>query len=77
MFEEPADYAAFLNVVADAVHECPKLILAFVLIPNHWHFILWPKDDGDLSAFWRSRLAQEDGGPPSLGSHFETARPTQ
>jgi hypothetical protein len=26
-------------------------ILAYCLMPNHWHFVLWPYDDGDLAAF--------------------------
>jgi len=29
----------------------PMRILAHCLLPNHWHFILWPENDGDLSAF--------------------------
>jgi putative transposase len=53
LFEKPADYAAFLRVVAEALEAHPMRILAFVLMPNHWHFVLWPKDDGDLSAFCR------------------------
>jgi putative transposase len=42
LFETPADYAAFLRVLAEALDECPMRILAFVLMPNHWHFVLWP-----------------------------------
>lgn len=53
LFEKPADYAAFLRVVAEALEQCPMRILAFVLMPNHWHFVLWPKHDGDLSDFCR------------------------
>jgi putative transposase len=26
-------------------------IVGFCLMPNHWHLILWPKHDGDLSRF--------------------------
>ena len=26
-------------------------ICAYCLMPNHWHFVLWPEHDGDLSAF--------------------------
>jgi putative transposase len=26
-------------------------ILAYCLMPNHWHFVLWPREDGDLSNF--------------------------
>src|SRR5437868_13569395 len=53
LFEKPADYAAFLRVLAAALDECPMRILAFVLMPNHWHFVLWPQGDGDLTAFTR------------------------
>jgi putative transposase len=53
LFEKPADYAAFQRVLAEALVECPMRILAFVLMPNHWHFVLWPKRDGDLTAFCR------------------------
>jgi putative transposase len=53
LFEKPADYEAFLRVVAEALEEHPMRVLAFALMPNHWHFVLWPKGDGDLSAFCR------------------------
>ena len=53
LFEKPADYAAFQRVMAEALDVCSMRILAFVLLPNHWHFVLWPKHDGDLSAFCR------------------------
>lgn len=26
-------------------------ICAFCWLPNHWHFVLWPEGDGDLSEF--------------------------
>ena len=26
-------------------------ILAYYLMANHWHFVLWPETDADLSAF--------------------------
>ncbi len=53
LFEKPADYAAFLRVLAEALDECPMRVLAFVLMPNHWHFVLWPEDDTGLSRFCR------------------------
>jgi putative transposase len=35
-----------------AAHErAPMRILSYCLMPNHWHFVLWPKADGELSAF--------------------------
>ena len=26
-------------------------ILGYCLMPNHWHFVLWPENDGDLGRF--------------------------
>jgi putative transposase len=53
LFEKPADFEAFLRVVAATLEKHPMRILSFTLMPNHWHFVLWPKRDGDLSAFCR------------------------
>jgi putative transposase len=53
LFEKPADYAAFLRVLAEALQECPTRLLAFVLMPNHWHLFVWPREDGELTAFCR------------------------
>jgi len=25
--------------------------ISYCLMPNHWHLVLWPRNDGDLSAF--------------------------
>src|SRR5260370_8637956 len=54
LFEKPADYAAFLRVVALTLVKHPIRILSFTLMPNHSHFVLWPTHDGDLSSFSRS-----------------------
>jgi hypothetical protein len=31
----------------------PISLLAYILMPNHWHLVLWPEGDGDLSEFLR------------------------
>jgi putative transposase len=53
LFEKPGDYEAFLRVLAEALDQVAMRVLAFCLMPNHWHMILWPWEDGDLSAFCR------------------------
>jgi putative transposase len=53
LFEKPADYAAFQRVLAETLDQFPMRVLAYVLMPNHWHFVLWPRTDGDLTAFCR------------------------
>ncbi|MCE5277103.1 MAG: transposase, partial [Planctomycetaceae bacterium] len=27
--------------------------IGYCIMPNHWHLVLWPREDGDLSAFIR------------------------
>jgi len=49
LFDKPDDYAAFLRVMVQAQARHPIRLLAFCLMPNHWHLLLWPKRDGELS----------------------------
>lgn len=51
LFEDAGDYAAFERVMGQACQRMPMRILAYCLMPNHWHLVLWPRHDGDLSRF--------------------------
>lgn len=42
LFQQPADYDLFLRVLRDALERVPVRLLAYVLMPNHWHLVLWP-----------------------------------
>ncbi len=53
LFEDDADYAAFERVLDEARERDDKRICAPALMPNHFHMVLWPRDDGDLSTFMR------------------------
>jgi len=53
LFEKPGDYEAFEGVLTLALSKFPLRILAYVLMPNHWHMVLWPHQDGDLTHFCR------------------------
>ena len=46
-----ADYAAFEEVMACAVEQVSMRLLAYCLMPNHWHLLLWPREDADLGRF--------------------------
>ena len=50
LFEKAADYQAFERVLRDTREESPIRICAYVVMPNHWHLLLWPEYDGDLAA---------------------------
>jgi putative transposase len=51
LFESDGDYTAFQTVLEEAQKRLPIRLLAYCLLPNHWHLLLWPKGDDDLSAF--------------------------
>jgi REP-associated tyrosine transposase len=51
IFDKAADFEAFERVLHEAHDRVAMRILSYCLMPNHWHFVLWPKKDGDLSDF--------------------------
>jgi putative transposase len=51
LFHQPRDYRAFLNVFAEAQERTPIRCLAYCLMPNHFHLVLWPNTDTELSQF--------------------------
>jgi len=53
LFHKPGDYAAFLKVLRQAPAFAPVRLLAFCLMPNHWHLLVWPQADGHLSDYMR------------------------
>ncbi len=51
VFADAGDYAAFERVLSMALARVPLQLLAYCLMPNHWHLVLLPARDGDLAAF--------------------------
>ena len=51
IFEDDADYLAFFQILREARERIDMRILAWCVMPNHWHLVLWPHADGDLSDF--------------------------
>ena len=54
IFETDDDYLAFLRVVRDTLDKQPMRLLAYCLMPNHWHLLLWPREAGQLGAFMQT-----------------------
>jgi putative transposase len=53
IFSSDEDYAAFESVLSEALPRDDMRLLAYCLMPNHFHLLLWPREDGDLSRFMR------------------------
>jgi putative transposase len=49
VFHKAEDYGAFTEMMAEASVRVPMRILAYSLMPNHFHLAVWPSGDNDLS----------------------------
>jgi putative transposase len=49
LFENPADYAAFEQLLQQAHAQTCIRVAAYCLMPHHWPLLLWPRADGELS----------------------------
>lgn len=53
IFHKNGDFAAFVQLLRQAGERNPTRLLAYCLMPNHFHLVLWPRADGDLSDYMR------------------------
>lgn len=51
LFESPRDYALFSDVLREAIERFAMRLVCYVVMPNHWHLVVWPAGDKDLSTF--------------------------
>ncbi len=51
LFSSPVSYRDFLRLVSECAATDRMRVLAYCLMPNHWHFLLWPYEDRDLFRF--------------------------
>jgi putative transposase len=53
LFEKPEDDEAFERVPGEAVERQSLPMFSYSLMPDHWHFVVRPKTDDQLSDFFR------------------------
>lgn len=51
LFDGAQDFNTFERLVAQARDRFAIRIMAYCLMFNHWHFLLWPLDDAAVSSF--------------------------
>lgn len=51
IFDKDADHQLFEQLLFETKELSDIRILAYVLMPNHWHLLLHTKNDGDLGVF--------------------------
>jgi putative transposase len=50
IFDDDGDYEAFEAILEQAVARFETRLLAYCSMPNHWHLVVWPRNDGELSS---------------------------
>ena len=53
IFWKDDDYLAFERILAEGLDEYDVSVYSFQLMPNHWHLVLRPNVDGEMSRFLR------------------------
>jgi putative transposase len=51
VFHKDGDFAAFVKLLREAGERTDMRLLAYCLMGNHFHLLLWPRQDGDLSRY--------------------------
>jgi putative transposase len=70
VFLKDSDYRAFTDLIVRACHRIPMRILAHCLMPNHFHLVLWPRGDRDLSRWMQWLLTSH---VRRYHRHYETS----
>jgi putative transposase len=53
LFRKKSDFEAFERIIALAHARVPIRILSLCVMPNHWHFVVWPNKDDQVTNFFR------------------------
>ena len=49
LFARASDYRAFVNILREGLNKFPVRLIAYCLMPNHWHVLLGPEDPAIVS----------------------------
>jgi len=53
IFSTDKDYEHFISLLLEAKDLIDMRILAYCVMPNHWHLLLYPKNENDMGEFMR------------------------
>jgi putative transposase len=48
IFHTEEDYREFDDLLVEACERSNMRLIAYALMPNHWHLVLYPENDGDV-----------------------------
>jgi putative transposase len=53
IFKKQGDFEAFEAILAEGLARFDMRLCGYCIMGTHWHLVLWPRRDGDLSAFMK------------------------
>ena len=53
IFRKKSDFEAFEAILAEGLERIDMRICGYCIMSNHWHLLLWPRGDGELSDYMR------------------------
>ena len=79
LFKNDGHYQDFLDLLEESLDFISMRILAYCLMPNHWHIVLYPRADGELAKFMQKPPCGKEDDPEKVPDTFspvvERARP--
>lgn len=51
VFHDDDDFSAFVRLIGEASERVAMRLAAYCVMPNHFHLVLWPRNDGDLGVW--------------------------
>ena len=51
LFSKGGDYAAFEKILCQAWERFSMRLLSYLIMPNHWHLVVWPEQAETLSVY--------------------------
>jgi len=56
VFHQDGDFQALVDLLSEAKLRHPMRVLAYCVMPDHFHLTLWPLGDGDLGRWMHGLL---------------------
>ena len=53
IFRKYDDFLAFEQILNEVIEQFGMRLCGYCIMSNHWHLLLWPVGNGDLSDFMR------------------------
>ena len=67
MFHDDDDFTAFVRLIGEASNRVAMRLVAYCVMPNHFHFVLWPRNAGDLSVWMQWLMTAHVRRPRGVG----------